>query len=226
MTEFRIIASHKNAHKAEGLAVVIDVIRAFTTASYILHNGAKAIIPIGKVNDARNLKRTYPQYLLVGERMGIKLPGFDFGNSPTEIKNVDMHDKTVIMTTTAGTQGIVKARKATSIITAAFVNAGAVISYIKRKSPPIVSFICTDDRWKDSEDFLCAQYIERALEGNPIPFPSVREKLEMHISVKLFLASQLTPYAREDLDRCFALDTFNFVSEVRQINSQAQIIKV
>ena len=223
--EIRIITSHENAHKAEGLAVVIDVVRAFTTASYILHNNAKSIIAVGEVDAARAIKKENPDYLLAGERMGITLPGFDYGNSPTEIAHIDFTGKTVVMRTTAGTQGVVKATNASEIIAAAFVNARATAKYIQAKNPKIVSFICTDDRYTDSEDVLCAEFIKSILENNPLPFPPIREKLENHEATKLFLSSQLTPFAREDLDKCFSVDTFNFVIKAHPHDDEIHLIK-
>lgn len=209
--DIQIITSHHNAHKAEGLAVVIDVVRAFTTACYMIGNGARRIIPVGEVDRARAVKKEHPEYVLAGERLGIPLEGFDYGNSPAEIAHTDFTGKTVVMTTTAGTQGIIKASRAKEIITGAFVNAGAVARYIKRKNPAVVTFIATDDRWSDTEDFLCAQYIQSHLVGAPLSFGALREKLEELPSTKKFLAFKKNPRSREDLDRCYSVDTFNFV---------------
>lgn len=209
--DIKIISSHENAHKAEGLTVVIDVVRAFTTACYMLNNGAQYIIPVAEVDKARTLKKAHPKYVLAGERFGIPLKGFDYGNSPAEIAHTDFSGKIIVMTTSAGTQGIVKARNATEVITGAFVNAGAVAKYIQKKKPRIVTFIATDDRWNDTEDFLCATYIQSLIKETPIPFPLLRKKLEGLISTKNFLKFQKTRFGREDLDLCYALDTFNFV---------------
>lgn len=223
--DIRIISSHENAHKATGLAVVIDVVRAFTTACYILHNKARSIIAVGEVDVAHVLKKSHPEYVLVGERMGVTLPGFDYGNSPTEIANVNFKGKTIVLTTTAGTQGIIKATHTKEIITGAFVNASAVISYIKKKNPPVVSFICTDERGTETEDHVCAKYMKSRLENQPIAFSKIRKQLEQLPSTKLFLESQLTPFAREDLNRCFSLDTFSFVAVARSVNNTTHLVK-
>ena len=223
--EIRIITSHENAHTAEGLAVVIDVVRAFTTASYILHNHAKSIIAVGEIDAAQNIKGRHPDYILVGEHMGVTLPGFDYGNSPTEIATVDFTGKTVVMRTTAGTQGVVKATNATEIIACAFVNARATAKYIQQKNPKIVSFICTDDRFTDSEDVLCAQFITGILKKKPILFSSIQPKLEGHVATRLFLKSKHSPNAREDLDKCFHVDTFHFIAIAKQIDKEIHLLK-
>lgn len=86
----------EGAKQARGLTVIIDVFRAFSTAGYAVRNGAVGIIPVGDVDLAYQLKEENPDYVLMGERKGKRLPGFDFGNSPTEIQSVDFAGKTII----------------------------------------------------------------------------------------------------------------------------------
>ena len=70
----------EGAKKAEGLTVIIDVFRAFSTACYAVRNGAKEIIPVGDLKIAYQLKEENPNSVLIGERGGKIQPGFDFGN--------------------------------------------------------------------------------------------------------------------------------------------------
>src|SRR3989304_3629795 len=137
--EIKILEYIEGAKKAEGLTVIIDVIRAFSLDCYLFKNGAEKIIPVGDINLARQLKKEHPDYILMGERNEQKPEGFDYGNSPTFIQNVDFTGKIVIQTTGAGTQGIVNAVKADEIITGSFVNAGAVAKYIKKQNPKKLS---------------------------------------------------------------------------------------
>ena len=92
-----------NAEEATGLAIIIDVFRAFTVEPYLINNGVERIIPVGDKEIAYKLKEENSEYILVGERKGVKLPGFDFGNSPSQIKDVDFTGKTVVHTTSCGT---------------------------------------------------------------------------------------------------------------------------
>ena len=85
----------EGAKQARGLAVIIDVFRAFTTACYAVRNGAVGIIPVGDADLAYQLKKENPDYILMGERQGKKLPGFDYGNSPTEIETVEFSGKRI-----------------------------------------------------------------------------------------------------------------------------------
>src|ERR1043165_663330 len=91
------------ARKAQGVAVVIDVFRAFSVACYAYARGAKRVIPVAGLEAALSLKREHPEYLTIGERGGKKVEGFDFGNSPTEISAVDVRGRTIVHTTSAGT---------------------------------------------------------------------------------------------------------------------------
>jgi 2-phosphosulfolactate phosphatase len=79
-------ATLETCHTATGLVVTIDVLRAFTTAAYLFHAGVKEIILVSGVDEAFNLRREMPDCIIVGEVDGIRVPGFDLGNSPSEIQ--------------------------------------------------------------------------------------------------------------------------------------------
>ena len=185
--EIEIVYSFQNANTAKGLAVIIDVFRAFSTACFVINNGAKMIISVDDIGLAYNLKKENPDYILMGERHDIVPDGFDFGNSPAEIEKVDFRGKTVIHTTTAGTQGIARAVNAKEIITGSFVNAQAVIDYIKSNKHKIVSLVCTDASTPKNEDIMCAEYIKSHLEGNPLDFTKIKTHLTNHPCASRFL---------------------------------------
>ena len=119
-----------NAKEATGIAVIIDVFRAFTVEPYLINNGVEKLIPVGDMKIAYNYKKKDENCILIGERNGIKLPGFDYGNSPSQIENIDFKGKIVIHTTSCGTQGIVNAINAKEILTGSLVNAKAISKYI------------------------------------------------------------------------------------------------
>ena len=79
----KILQLIDGAKKATGLAVIIDVFRAFTVEPYIINNRAKKLIPVGDMQIAYDYKEQNDDCILIGERRGIKLPGFDYGNSPS-----------------------------------------------------------------------------------------------------------------------------------------------
>ncbi|HPM87064.1 MAG TPA: 2-phosphosulfolactate phosphatase [Bacteroidales bacterium] len=159
--EFDILEFAEGAKRASGLAVIIDVFRAFSVACYAAEGGASGIIATASVEEAFNLKRKYKNSVLVGERNERKIDGFDYGNSPTEILKADIKGKIVIHTTTAGTTGLVNAVNADQILAGSFVNASSTAEYIKRINPQVVSFVAMGYRANESaaEDLLCAEYI-------------------------------------------------------------------
>ena len=131
--EIRILHMIDGAKHARGLTVIIDVFRAFTVEAYLMNNGASKIIPVGDMKLAYDYKEKDNNCILVGERHGKILPGFDYGNSPTQILDIDFSGKTILHTTSAGTQGIANAKDSDEVITGSLVNAKAIAQYIKQK---------------------------------------------------------------------------------------------
>ena len=211
--DIEILQRIEGAKRAEGLAVIIDVFRAFSTACYVIGGGAKRIIPVGDIEVAYQLKKEDPNFVLMGERNGHIQPGFDFGNSPFQIRDFDFSGKTVVHTTSAGIQGIVNAKNAEEILTGSFVNAGAIIKYIKSKNPEDVSLVCTGTANKTilDEDAVCAHYIKNALLGKPDNFRKIVDHLKTKGFAKYFFDPKIKSHPVEDFDLCMALDRFDFV---------------
>lgn len=216
--KIQIITSLKNAEKAKGITVVIDVLRAFTTTCYLFANGAKEVISVVDLNEAYAIKKTHPSYLLIGERKGIKPSDFDCGNSPAELRTVSLKGKTVILTTSTGTQGIHKAMHSNEVITGAFVNANAVASYIQKRKPDDVTLLCTDDWHPENEDVMCAKYITSLLRGHPMNFRNIQTYMNTHPSADGFLLHPMTEWSKEDFALCMTCDTFDFVIKAKKGN--------
>ena len=120
----------KAAEDATGIAVVIDVFRAFTTAAIALANGAARILMVDDLAKALELRDQGTGHYCIGERHGIKPANFDYGNSPAELLDVRFDGKTLIQTTSNGTRGIVAASAAKRIYAGSFVTAEATIQAI------------------------------------------------------------------------------------------------
>ena len=121
----------EGAKQARGLTVIIDVFRAMTVESFLMSRGTKKLFPVGDVQIAWNYKASHPDAILCGERGGAIIEGFDFGNSPSAVEHMDFTGKTVIHTTSAGTQGIANATGADEILGGCLYNAEATARYIK-----------------------------------------------------------------------------------------------
>ena len=134
------------------------------------------------------MKKKYIKSVLVGERNEKIIDGFDFGNSPTEIIKADLNGKTVIHTTTAGTQGLINAVNAEIVITGSLVNAGAVVNYIKAINPESVSLVAMGYRASVSaqEDLVCAEYIKSSLDEKIYNIEEKISELKVQFRKKIF----------------------------------------
>jgi 2-phosphosulfolactate phosphatase len=212
--EIRIEHLLEGAKRASGLTVVIDVFRAFSTAAYVFANGASQIIPVADLDSARKIKAQHPEYILMGERDCRKPEDFDFGNSPTLIEGLDFSGKTIIHTTSAGTQGIANASRADEIIGGSFVNAQAIANYIRSRHPQTVTLLAMGTAGKEraDEDDLCALYIEALLDNEKQDFGKIKNYLRGYGSAKKFFDPACSVWAPErDFELCLSLDRFSFV---------------
>lgn len=215
------------AQKAKGLTVIIDVFRAFTVECYLFDKGAAKVYPIGKLEDAFELKKENPTYVLFGERHGRKQEGCDYGNSPYQLLSGDFEGKTIIHTTSAGTQGIVNAVNATEIITGSLVNAKSVATYIKTKNPEDVSIVAMGLAGKKSseEDLLAAEYIKSLILGEEFDIDGRIAHLKDHGASKFFDPETQDVFPKEDYPLCVDYNKFPFVLKVKKDSDRLVITK-
>jgi len=219
MCKVNILHLIEGAKQAEGLTVIIDVFRAISLECYLYEMGVKEIRPIGSVEDAFAMKETIPDGVLIGERNGKKCEGFAFGNSPSTVLPEAVKGKTILHTTSAGTQGIVNATKATEIITGSLVNAKAVAEYIKKMQPETVSLVCMGNAGvrPAAEDELCAEYIKSLVEGTE--FPDFEERvadLQRYGGDHFFDENRQEIYPKKDFFLCIQYDKFPFVIKIKK----------
>jgi 2-phosphosulfolactate phosphatase len=216
------------AKKAQGLTVIIDVFRAFSTACYAFGNGVKRIFPVGDLEIAYLLKEINSDYILVGERNEQKPEGFDFGNSPSQLLETDLNGKTMVHTTSSGTQGIANAKGAEEIITGSFVNAQAIIKYIRKQNPEQVSLVCMgySCQYPTDEDTLLAVYLKNELEGIPNDFQAMVDQIRKGDGARFFAPEKQEWAPAADFDLCLSLNRFNFVLKVEQENGVNYLRKI
>lgn len=210
----RILQLVEGARQARGLTVIIDVFRAFTVEAWLCHNRAAAIIPVGDIQTAVDFRAVHPGTLLCGERGGRIIDGFDFGNSPSAIEHADLSGKTVVHTTSAGTQGIANANGADEILGGSLVNAAAIARYIQSRSPEEVSLVCMGLAGKEEteEDTLCARYIKSLLESAPLADMDAEiDILKRTSGAKFFDPAQQDVFPERDFHLSTQVDRFDFV---------------
>lgn len=211
--DIEILQLVEGARKATGLTVVIDVFRAYSLACYFMSRGAEKIIPVSETQQAFAFREKFPGVILAGERNNRKIPGFDYGNSPFETLNTRLDGKTIVHTTSAGTQGMVNATAADEVLTGSFVNAGAIIKYISEKEPSMVSLVCMgySAQYPIEEDTFCAEYIKEKLEGGNPDFENMVKTIRNTSGMRFFKPESQSYCPKEDFDLCLALDTFDFI---------------
>ena len=206
------------ASRARGIALVIDVFRAFTVAPHAVAAGASRVLPVGAIEDALALRHAMPDAVLVGERHARRLPGFDAGNSPTEILAIGVAGRPVVHTTHAGTQGLVNATGADEVLTASLVNVSALVRYVKARSPQFVTIVRMghEARERCAEDDFCAEALVTLFSGGRAPTTAeARDRLRNAPAAIKFFDREADWAPLTDFDYCTEVDRFDFVLRLR-----------
>ena len=140
-------------------SVVIDVLRATTTIAWALENGADSVQVFADIDELKNEAKSFSEKdkILVGERGGKKLDGFDLGNSPLGVSAENVRGKRVFMSTTNGTRSLHRVRESISLYTMALPNRKAISERLKSDNPNEVWIVGSG--WEGSyslEDSLAA----------------------------------------------------------------------
>ncbi len=205
------------ARDAEGIAVVIDVLRAFSSAAFMMHLGAHKIVLVADPEEALRFKAERDA-LAVGEVGGQMVSGFDLGNSPSRILTAGRDlfaGRVVAQRTSAGVTGAVTAaRRADQVLLGSYVTARATARYLLGHSPPpdTVTLVamgnggqaCTPD------DEACASYLEHMLTGAPYDHTAALRRIVKHECTQKFLRGDQTHYPPADPVYCLQRDLFDF----------------
>jgi len=203
------------AASARGTVVVVDVLRAFTTAACALAAGAAEIVLVETVEEAFELRDRIEGSLLMGEVRGRPIDGFDFGNSPAEIRNADLAGRRMIQRTSNGTLGMVRSTGADRLLAGSFVCATATARWIQQRGASQLSWVITG-RHPDcdgDEDVALADYLDAILAGHAVDPDTMVDRVRSSFRGAA-LASADDPQLREDLALCAEIDRFDFAMPV------------
>lgn len=220
-----ILSPDDDVTQIEGFTVVVDVFRAFSTSYYIHSNNPVRYILTDSISEAKDLKSSIDNSLLIGERNGIKIEGFDYGNSPTEIMEQDFTKQTIIHTTSAGTKGLIKQPINNEVIVGSFVNVKAIIDYIYTNKIEKVNIYCTakKDSLYGEEDYLFAEYLRSKLLNKNISFEDIVVRLR-NSSGKGFKKDGFAPYT--DFLFCMDIDRFNYILKRKTTDKSIELVKI
>ncbi len=180
---------------SNSIVVIIDVLRATSTITTALHNGAKEIIPVDSVAECIRIGKNIAA-ITAGERDGQIAEGLQNGNSPFEYSKAFIKGKTLVLTTTNGTKLLHMAisRGAKEIITGSFPNISNVVNYLLQKNTNVV-LACA--AWKDKvniEDTLFAGAVANRIKEN---FDVQCDSTQMAESLYCHAKSDLYEYMKE-----------------------------
>lgn len=149
---------------ADGVAVVIDILRASTTMTAALSAGATRVIPCGEVKDAHEqAAQLAGDVILGGERGGKRIAGFELGNSPAEYRAETVRAKTVVFTTTNGTRALLRAQFARRVLVGSFWNLHALLELLARETGTVHLVCAGTDGEITLEDVLFAGAVATGL---------------------------------------------------------------
>ncbi len=208
----------QTCHTATGTVVVIDVIRAFTTAAYAFAGGAERILMAGDVEQALALKARFPGSLLMGESGGLPMEGFDLWNSPAEVSRLDLNGKTIIQRTSSGTQGAVRSTSAGFLLGASFAVAEATVRLIQKAGQMPVGFVTTGVRPGNDadEDVALAEYLSARLAGErPDPAPYLA-RVSSFDPRRVSTNPAIIARFEDDLRLCAQIDRFSFALQMQR----------
>lgn len=212
------------------VAVVVDVLRATSTVVEALANDARAVCPVRTPEEASLLAQRIgrDETLLCGERKGLRIDGFDLGNSPAEYGPESVAGKFLALTTTNGTGALLAAAGARRILVASFLNLSAVAALLAQDASPVL-IICAGREGRFAlDDGACAGALALALRDQvgrltmndaaaaaaALARPYRKSPLPVLKASAAGRALTAQGFA-DDLAFCAALDTRNIVPELR-----------
>jgi 2-phosphosulfolactate phosphatase len=194
-----------------GTVVVIDVLRAFTTAAFAIESGAREISLVTTIDEALELRERLGDAQLVGEDGGYPIEGFDAGNSPAEFVDQRVGPRW-IQRTTAGTRAARLAVGADHLLVTGLVTLQATVTHIRRLAPPVTALVISGryGRFDGEDDRACADLIAARLLGQtPDPEPFI-ERVKRSQAAAKFLDQAKPGFPSRDLELACELDRFDF----------------
>ena len=199
--KINIIDGRKTDSFGDSTKILVDIFRSTSTMPVILEKGAQQIIPVSSVKEARALKSGNPEYVLVGERYGIKIPGFELNNSPSDVMEANLKGKTIIFTSTNGTLVLKKIVPTGKVYVSSFINADATFQAVKNLDRVDIVVSSRPDGQAD-EDFIYADYLSELLSSGEASFEDYADRIRKSKGSRRL---KIMGY-RKDIETCLMLN--------------------
>jgi 2-phosphosulfolactate phosphatase len=223
---------YSGALEARGVAVIIDVFRAFTCAPLLFSMGIEMLFLIETPEQAFDLKQKDKDLILVGEVSGIPIKGFDFGNSPSEILRKDpsfFKGRTVLQRTSSGVQGALLALDvADEVLLGSCALAAPTAGYIISKKPEIVSLVAMGWELKEGtpEDEWCVRYFSHLLGDGSYDHNEALREIVFHKTTQRFLRREEEYFPPEDPLICLQRDVYDFALRAEKQGDRVEVHKI
>ncbi|RAL23982.1 hypothetical protein DL240_07480 [Lujinxingia litoralis] len=207
--DIAIFQGHRPPLGPAQVRIVIDTIRAFTHTQVAFERGARQILLVASIDQARQQARAHPDWLLAGERDAIKPPDFDLGNSPALTARADLQGRTLVLTTSNGVQAVAHAAhdfKGLLLVTG-LANAGSTLKstrhYLDALNLPNPRVQILASHPEGDEDLATAQWIHARQANLPHPDDeeAIRRVWECRAAQK-FADPTRPEYLSEDIPFC------------------------
>lgn len=199
------------------VAVVIDVMRAFTVAAWAFSRGVERIVLASTEGEALALKESHPGWLALKD--GAPAAGFDAVNSPGLLRSCDFAGRTLVQKTTAGTVGALAVANAPLVLCASFVVAGPTARFLQAKDAGPVTFVVTGEAGQADEDLACAEYIGQCMAGGDVEAAPYLHRARTSRAAADLAGGLRSGYHPDDVDLCLEIDRFPFAMMARQEES-------
>lgn len=219
----------EGAKEATGIAVIVDVFRAFSCEPVLHALGAERVLLEADVEKCLAMRG---RAVLLGELGGEPIEGFDLPNSPYFIlrKGADFfRGRPAVHRSTAGVCGALAAMaQADEVMLTSFMTARATARYIKERRPRCVSIVAMGDhrRVEVPEDLRCADYVDSLLSGRPYDHLAATDEILSNDSAQKFLRGDQPQYPREDPALCLQRDLFDFALRAERRDGSIEAVKV
>ena len=222
------------AGEARGVAVVIDVLRAFSCSALMFHYGVRDLALVRTPDEALAFREGDPDYLVAGEVKGVRVEGFDIGNSPADIVSKGesfFRGRRVAARSSAGTQGVLAAAAhADEVILGSFMTASAIARYIKQagRRDTVVSIVAMgfEGVRPSVEDERCGDYLEHLLTGTPYDHLHAIWECVSDPEIAASLRGEHHYRPKEDIVLALQRDLFDFVTVGRLQNGHVHVTRL
>ena len=204
------------------VTVVVDILRATTSICAALACGAKSVIPVSSLEEAKEFKQK--GFAVAAERDGLMLDFADFGNSAFDFMKNDVSGLDIVFSTTNGTVAMEMAKSSEAVVLGAFINLSALADFLIKTDKNIV-ILCSG--WKNmfclEDSIFAGALIEKLTESKDfdIQCDSALASLDLWKTAKPDLLGYIQKAAHRKrlrmlgvddvLEYCFTLDAVDVV---------------